>query len=93
MSTTTTPALGVVITNATVRKIIYGSYVIAIVLAGAIQVGFATIQAPQPAWLTAALGVLTYLGLPVGGLALANTSNVSTLVVGQDTGFKDSTVG
>ena len=70
-----TPNLGSVINNATVRKAIYGVYVIALVGVGALQVAFATIDGPTPQWLTISLAVLAYLGVPVGGLALANTSN------------------
>ena len=65
----TPPNLGTVIPNAFARKLIYGTYVIALVLAGALQVWFID---PDPQWLTQTVGVLTYLGIPVGTLALAN---------------------
>jgi hypothetical protein len=54
--------------------------VIAIVLAGAAQVAYASVESfgGQPDWLTATLSVLAYLGAPVGGLALANTTTAKT---------------
>lgn len=73
MTNTTPPNLGVVITNPTVRKVIYSTYIILLVVVGAVQVGFAAVQSGQPAWLIAALAVLAYLGVPVGGLALVNS--------------------
>lgn len=73
MSTTTPPNLGIVITNPTARKRIYGAYIILLIVAGAAQVAYAAIQLSQPSWLIAALAVLAYLGIPVGGLALVNS--------------------
>lgn len=66
--------LGSVITNAKIRKIIYGLYVVAGVFFGAASAGFA-VQAGGaiPEWVTVGLAVLGYLSIPVGGLALANT--------------------
>lgn len=79
MSTPTTPNLGNIITSAVVRKVIYGAYAIAVVIIGAVQVGYAA--APelggQPTWLTVALAVAGYLGVPVSALALANTSTTT----------------
>ena len=69
----TTPNLGIVITSPTVRKGIYGSYIVALVIAGAAQVAYSALQLGQPGWLVAALAVLAYLGIPVGGLALVNS--------------------
>lgn len=80
MSTTTPPNLGIVITSPTARKTIYGTYIILLVVAGAVQVAYAAIQLGQPAWLIAALAVLAYLGIPVGGLALVNSPTTSTPV-------------
>lgn len=74
MSTPNPNNLGTIIESARVRKIIYSAYVIAIVVIGAIQVGFAAISVGQPEWLTVALAVAAYLGVPVAGLAVANTS-------------------
>ncbi len=74
MSTTTPPNLGIIITSPTARKIIYGTYTILLLIAGAAQVAFAAIPSGQPVWLTAGLSVLAYCGVPVGALAVANTS-------------------
>ncbi len=74
MSTPTPDHLGTIITSAKARKAIYAAYVFAIIIIGAIQVGFAAISAGQPEWLTVAIAVAAYLGVPVGGLAAANTS-------------------
>lgn len=73
MSTTPVPNLGIVITSPNVRKVIYGTYIILLVIAGAAQVAYSAIQLGQPAWLVASLAVLAYLGIPVGGLALVNS--------------------
>lgn len=74
MSTPTSPDLGSIVTNGLARKTIYSSYVIALVVAGACQVAFATPGlGEQPLWLSVSLNVLAYLGIPVGGLAIANT--------------------
>lgn len=85
MSDTTTN-LGSIITNAIVRKSIYAVYAVGIVVLGAIQVGFASVPdwGGQPAWLTAALAVAAYLGVPIGGLALANTSTTTATVIPVD---------
>lgn len=70
-----TENLGVVVTNATARKIIYGVYVVAVLIAASVQVYVSATQAVQPEWLTGALAVLAFLGAPIGGLAAANASN------------------
>ena len=72
-NTPTTNDLGVIITSAKARKAIYGSYVIALVGAGATQVAYAALDTSSPSWLVASIAVLAYLGIPVGGLAAANT--------------------
>lgn len=69
------PNLGSIITSSTIRKAIYGTYAIAVVVIGAVQVAFAA--APelggQPVAVTVALAVAAYLGVPISALALANT--------------------
>lgn len=65
--------LGKVITNSRARKMIYGTYIVALVGAGGTQVAYAALEQGQPSWLIATVAVLGYLGIPVGGLALANT--------------------
>jgi hypothetical protein len=66
--------LGVIVKNAKVRAGIYGTYVVAIIAAGAAQVAFASLELAQPDLLVAGLAVLAYLGVPVGTLAVANTN-------------------
>ena len=65
--------LGVIISSAKARKVIYGGYVLALVGAGATQVAYASLDLSAPAWLVASVAVLADLGIPVGGLAAANT--------------------
>lgn len=68
-------SLGTVITNPNVRKVIYGIYIVVGVILGAIQVAFAAIEgAGQPDWLTVTLAVYAFLSVPVGSLALVNTT-------------------
>lgn len=74
MSTPTPNDLGTVVKSSKARQAIYAAYVFAIVVIGGIQVGFASLQAGQPEWLTVALAVAAYLGVPVGALAAANTT-------------------
>lgn len=75
--TTQNPNLGTVVTDQRARKIIYGVYVIALVVVGAIQAGYGVLDGVQPDWLTVAVSVMGYLGIPVGGLAIANTPSKS----------------
>lgn len=74
MTAPTPDNLGTVVTSNLARRIIYGTYVILLIGAGAAQVGFSSVQLAQPHWLTAALAVLVYLGIPVGGLAFVNAT-------------------
>lgn len=73
MSTPNANDLSKVITSALARKIIYSVYVIALVVAGALQVAYGALEVGQPEALTVALSVLVYLGIPVGALAAVNT--------------------
>jgi hypothetical protein len=66
--------IGRFIASPLARKVIYGTYVIAGIVFGAIQVGTAAVEgAGQPEWLTVALAVYAFLSVPVGSLALTNT--------------------
>lgn len=68
-------SLGTVITNPVVRKVIYGAYIVLGVIVGATQVAFAALEgAGQPDWLTVTLAVYAFLSVPVGSLALVNTT-------------------
>lgn len=66
--------LGIIVTSARLRRIIYSTYVVSLIAAGATQIAFAALEFGQPKWLVAALAVLAYLGIPVATLAVANTS-------------------
>jgi hypothetical protein len=70
--------LGNIIKNARVRAAIYGTYILVGLAIGAAQAGFAAAAgAIQPEWLTIALSVYGYLGIPVSGLAAANSNLVA----------------
>lgn len=73
--------LGNIIKNAKARAAIYGTYVIIGLIFGALQVAFAAGAGEQPDWVTISLAVYTYLGIPVGTLAVANSSIIPTKVV------------
>lgn len=73
MTSPTPNDLRKVIKSARARMLIYSVYVVAILVIGAIQVGFAAAEVAAPSWLTVALAVAAYLGVPVGALAAANT--------------------
>jgi hypothetical protein len=86
MTSPTPDQLGSIISSARVRKIIYAAYVVGIIIIGALQVGFAAVSAGQPDWLTVALAVAAFLGVPIGGLAVANAAPV---VMGPDRTWRD----
>lgn len=65
--------LGVVVTNKTARRVIYGAYVGAAVVVGGVAAYFIGTQHPLPEAVIGAQSVIAYLGIPVGGLAIANT--------------------
>ena len=70
----TPPNLGNVITSGATRKGIYAAYVVLGFIIGATQVAFSAADNGQPTWLTVALAVYAFASVPVGSLALANTS-------------------
>ena len=78
------PNLGAVIESPRARKIIYGVYILIVFVIGCAQVAYASLELGQPAWLTAAIAVAAYAGIPVGGLAAVNTSTTPA----DDTGDK-----
>lgn len=65
--------LGSIITNPKIRKVIYGVYVVAGLILGGIQAWYGVIG-ENPVWLAQYLAVYGYLGIPVGGLAIANAN-------------------
>jgi hypothetical protein len=67
------PNLDHVITSRLARRIIYTVYVLAVFVIGALQVAFAALDAGTPEWLTVAIAVAAYAGVPVGALAAVNT--------------------
>lgn len=73
--------LGSIISNDFARKVIYATYAVAVIVAGGLQVWFSSVDGVIPGWLDGALNVLAYLGVPIGGLALANTSNHGPVIV------------
>jgi hypothetical protein len=83
MSNPTPPDLGVVIPNSTARKIVYGAYVIAAVIVGGIAAYFIAVGQPLPQIEVGAQGVIAYLGIPVGALALVNAPAKAQAAAGQ----------
>ena len=71
---TPSSSLGAIISNLAVRRFIYSAYVLALLVVGATQVALTSLGITNPDWLVATLAVLGYLGVPVAGLAVANTS-------------------
>jgi hypothetical protein len=79
MTDSNTPTnLGNVISNGTARKVIYGAYTVAAVVVGGIGAYFLGTGHPIPEAVVGAQAVIAYLGIPVGGLALANTGTSSS---------------
>jgi hypothetical protein len=75
---TPSQGLGAIISNLAVRRFIYSTYVLALLVVGATQVALTSLGMTNPDWLIATLAVLGYLGVPVAGLAVANTSKKAT---------------
>ena len=71
---TPSQSLGAIISNLALRRFIYSAYVLALLVVGATQVAVTSLGLTNPDWLVATLAVLGYLGVPVAGLAVANTS-------------------
>jgi hypothetical protein len=69
---TDSPNLGAIVTNPVARKVIYGTYGIVSLATSALQVYDSATKIPDPSWLAGALAVIVFLGVPVGGLAIAN---------------------
>ena len=53
---------------------------LALLVVGATQVAVTSLGLTNPDWLVATLAVLGYLGVPVAGLAVANTSKKGAAV-------------
>jgi hypothetical protein len=66
--------LGSVITNPRLRVGIYTGFVVLLVIAYGMNAAFGALHLAFPDWLIAGNAVLNALGLPVGGLAIANVN-------------------
>ena len=69
----TPPNLGTVVKNAKIRAGVYGTYAVSAIIVGGIAAYFLGIGHAIPEQVIGAQAVIAYLGIPVGGLALANT--------------------
>lgn len=56
-----------------IRVYIYGSIALISLVIGAVQVGYAALEAPQPDWLTVALAVVPFLAAGLGATAATHT--------------------
>ena len=68
------PDLGAVITSSKVRKIVYGTYAVGALIVGGAVAYFLGVDLPIPEQVSGAQAVVAYLAIPIGALALANTS-------------------
>lgn len=75
------PNLGSVITSPAARRVIYAVYVIGVFVAGACSAAFAITEGGNPDWLNVTNAVLLYAGIPVGGLAIANSPSKAQVEV------------
>lgn len=72
---TNSPNLGTVIGSPRARKLVYGVYAVAAVIVGGVAAYFLGVQADMPEAVVGAQAVIAYLAIPVGGLALVNTTS------------------
>lgn len=60
------------------RQTVYITYGVVVIGVGATQVGYAAVEGlAQPVWLTVALAVVGFLGVPVSALAATNVQGRS----------------
>lgn len=69
----TPPNIGVVISSAVARKVVYGVYSVGAVVVGGAVAYFLGTGHSIPEVVVGAQAVVAYLAIPIGGLALANT--------------------
>lgn len=81
----TNPNLASIIGSPVIRRIVYVAYGSAVLVAGAIQAAYAIDGAAQPDWLMRTFAVLTYLAVPVAGLAVANVPSKDAGTIGTAT--------
>jgi xanthine/uracil permease len=72
-----TPNIGSVITSGTIRKYVYGVYAVAALIVGGAAAYFLGIDVEIPQVVIGSQAVIAYLAIPVGALALANTSSAN----------------
>lgn len=77
MTTLPTVNLGNIVKSAAIRTYIYTSYLAIILVTGGTQVYYQTVTHTQPSWLSGIIAILTYLSIPLAGLALANVTNTT----------------
>lgn len=65
--------LSSIIPSEKIRAAIYAIYILLVLATGAFNAGFQAAGLEDPTWLVVTGSVLGYLGVAVGGLALANT--------------------
>jgi len=76
-----TPDIGSIIPSGTARKLVYGIYASGALVVGGVVAYFLSTGIPIPVEVTGAQGVIAYLAIPIGGLALANTSNPPAMAI------------
>lgn len=79
MSNLTAPNLGVIVTNDTARRWIYGAFILAGFVLGGIQAWYGIDSTPTWIEMDRALRLYGYVGIAVGGLAIANVPPKATL--------------
>lgn len=71
---TTTPNLGVIVRNPKARRVVYGAYAVAAFIVGGTAAYFLGIGEQLPTVVVGAQAVIAYAGIPIGALAVANTT-------------------
>lgn len=71
--TPTPPSIGVIVTSAVARKVVYAIYAVGAVVVGGAAAYFLGTGHQIPEVVVGAQAVVAYLAIPVGGLAVANT--------------------
>ena len=75
MSTnSSSPDLGVIVRNPKARRIVYGAYAGAAFIVGGVAAYFLGIGEQLPTIVVGAQAVVAYAGIPIGALAVANTT-------------------
>lgn len=72
--------LAKIIESPVARKWVYSGYGVALLANGAVSSAYLALEQGFPAWLVASTAILSFLGIPVSGLALTNTPPANTVV-------------